>query len=96
MSVTLRKRKNVDGTISLRLDIYRNGVREVETLKHLKLAKPSNLIDREQNKERLKQAQEIAVARAAQLEATNYSMVSNAGKKNACYGMDAKLHRQLC
>ncbi len=81
MSVILRKRKNADGSVTLRLDIYNNGVRQIETLKHLKLAKPSNLIDREQNKERLKQAQEIAVARAADLQATNYSMVSDAGKK---------------
>jgi integrase/recombinase XerD len=42
MSVVLRKRKNADGTTSLRLDIYRNGQRTIEILKHLQLAKPSN------------------------------------------------------
>jgi integrase/recombinase XerD len=81
MSVVLRKRKNSDGTTTLRLDIYHNGQRTVETLKHLKLAKPSNLLDREQNKKRMQQADEIAVTRAAELEASNYSMVTDAGKK---------------
>ncbi len=81
MSVILRKRKNADGSTTLRLDIYRNGQRTVETLKHLKLAKPSNLLDREQNKKRMQQADEIAISRAAELEANNYSMVTDAGKK---------------
>lgn len=81
MSVVLRKRKNADGTTSLRLDIYNNGQRTVETLKHLKLAKPSNLIDREQNIQRMRQAEQIAVARAAELSAKDYNMVTDAGKK---------------
>jgi len=81
MSVVLRKRKNADGTTTLRLDIYHNGQRKIETLKHLKLAKSSNLLDREQNKQRMQQAEEIAVTRAAELEANNYSMVTDAGKK---------------
>jgi len=81
MSVILRKRKNSDGSISLRLDIYSNGKRSIETLKHLKLSKPSNLIDREQNKKKMQQAEEISVTRAAELEANNYSMVTDAGKK---------------
>src|SRR3954452_19419144 len=81
MSVTLRKRKNADGTTSLRLDIYHNGQRTVETLKHLQLNKPSNILDREQNKKRVQQAEEIAVTRAAELEANNYSMVTDAGRK---------------
>jgi len=81
MSVILRKRKNADGTISLRLDIYNNGKRTIETLKHLKLAKPSNVKDREENKSFLQQAEAIKVTRASQLEANNYSMVTDAGKK---------------
>jgi hypothetical protein len=81
MSVVLRKRKNADGTTSLRLDIYHNGQRTVETLKHLKLAKPSNLLDREQNTQRMRQAEQIAVARAAELSAKDYNMVTDAGKK---------------
>ncbi|MFP5041900.1 tyrosine-type recombinase/integrase [Parasediminibacterium sp. JCM 36343] len=79
MSVTLRKRKNADGTTTLRLDIYHNGQRKVETLKHLQLAKPSNLADREANKTNLQLAQKIAIERAAQLEANNYNMVTDAG-----------------
>jgi integrase len=81
MSVVLRKRKNADGSTTLRLDIYHNGQRAIETLKHLKLAKPSNILDREHNKQRMQQAEEIAVTRAAELEANNYSMVTDAGKK---------------
>jgi len=81
MSIKLRKRKNADGSTSLRLDIYRDGKRTIETLKHLQLSKPSNLLDREQNKKRLQQAEEISISRAAELEANNYSMVTDAGKK---------------
>lgn len=81
MSVILRKRKNKDGTTTLRLDIYHEGKRSVETLKHLQLAKASNLVDREQNKARMQQADQIAVARAAELEASNYNMSTDAGKK---------------
>ena len=79
MSVKLRKRENADGTTTLRLDIYHNGQRKVETLKHLQLAKPSNLADREANKTNLQLAQKIAIERAAQLEANNYNMVTDAG-----------------
>lgn len=86
MSVILRKRKNSDGTTSLRLDIYHNGRRIIETLKHLQLAKPSNILDRENNKELLRQAEQIKVARAAELEASNYNMVSDAGKKTFVIG----------
>lgn len=81
MSVKLRKRKNADGTTSLRLDIYKDGKRIIETLKHLQLEKPSNLAVKEYNKERLHQAQSIAVKRAAELEANNYDMEIDLGKK---------------
>lgn len=81
MSVKLRKRKNTDGTTTLMLDIYHNGKRSYEFLKQLKLAKPSNAIDRENNKERIRQAEAIAVARAAELQANDYNMVTNVGKK---------------
>jgi integrase/recombinase XerD len=81
MSVKLRKRKNADGTVSLRLDIYKDGKRIIETLKHLQLAKPSNLADREDNKERLKQAESITLKRAGELEASNYNMEHDLGKK---------------
>jgi len=81
MSVKLRKRKNSDGTISLRLDIYNGGERRIETLKHLQLSKPSNIMDREHNNKKLQQAEEIAIARASVLQANDYSMVTDAGKK---------------
>lgn len=60
MSVQLRKRKNADGSTSLRLDIYSNGLRTIETLKNLKLSKVSNASDREENKklmQKLKQSE---------------------------------------
>lgn len=81
MSVKLRKRKNSDGTTSLRLDIYVNGERKIETLKHLQLVKPSTLMDREHNKNKLQQAEEIAVKRASQLQANDYNMTTDAGRK---------------
>ena len=81
MSVTLRKRKNADSSITLRLDIYHNGQRSIETLKELKLSKGSSPIDRENNKKILQQADAIRVMRAAELEANNYDMVTDAGKK---------------
>lgn len=81
MSVTLRKRKNADGTTSLRLDIYHNGHHKIETLKELQLAKPSNLADREANKTKLQKAEEIALKRAVELEGNNYNMISDAGNK---------------
>ncbi|MDR0793838.1 MAG: hypothetical protein LBE82_11055 [Chitinophagaceae bacterium] len=73
MSVTLRKRKNADGAISLRLDIYRNGKRTIETLKHLQLANPTTTAIRDTNKELLAQAKVIAVAKAMELESNNYN-----------------------
>lgn len=81
MSVILRKRKNSDGTTSLRLDIFHNGQRTIETLKNLKLSKVSNIQDREENKRLLQQAEAIKVARAAELEANNYNLITDAGKK---------------
>lgn len=81
MSVTLRKRKNADGSISLVLDIYHAGKRNYEFLKHLKLDKPSNLIDRQSNKEKLEQARKIELKRAQELSSNDYSMQSDAGKK---------------
>lgn len=81
MSVTLRKRLNADKSTTLRLDIYHNGKRWIETLKHLKIVKAANVADRESNKQNLQQAEAIRVARAAELEASGYSVTSEAGKK---------------
>lgn len=81
MSVTLRKRSNSDGTTSLLLDIYHNGKRRYEFLKELKLRKPANLEDRKANKENLELANKIATKRAQDLSATDYSMITDTGKK---------------
>lgn len=81
MPVTLRKRKNADGTISLRLDIYHEGKRTIETLKHLQLSNPTTTSVRERNKELLAQAEAIRLARAIELESVNYDVASNSGKK---------------
>ncbi len=81
MSVTLRKRENKDGTISLLLDIYHNGRRTREFLKHLKLVKPSNKKHLADNKDRLNQAEAIAIRMAGDLSSNDYNMVSDSGKK---------------
>jgi site-specific recombinase XerD len=81
MSVTLRKRMQADGSTSLLLDIYHNGKRRYEFLKHLKLVKPANPADRANNKNQEAQAKAIAIQRAAELQANDYNMVSDAGKK---------------
>lgn len=81
MSVTLRKRKNANGTTSLRLDIYKDGKHVIETLKHLQLAKASNLADRESNKEKIRQAEAIALQRATLLQANNYNLNIDLGRK---------------
>jgi len=67
MSVRLRKRKNSDGSTSLLLDIYDKGVRRYEVLKHLKLSKASNELDRQKNKEKLQLAKKIEVKRTQEL-----------------------------
>lgn len=81
MSVTLRKRKNADESTSLLLDIYHNGTRRYEFLKELKLTKPANHLERQVNKENLELATKIAVKRAQELSATDYAIVTDAGKK---------------
>lgn len=47
MNVIVRKKKNTDGTTSLRLDIYHSGKRWYEPLQNVKLSPSSNLNDRE-------------------------------------------------
>jgi len=81
MSVILRKRKNANGTTTLMLVIYSNGVRSYERLEHLQQSKPSGIADRENNKTKMQQAEAIAITRAAELQANDYSMVTDAGKK---------------
>ena len=81
MSVILRKRKNADGTFSLRLDICKNGARRIETLKYLKLSKGNTIEERARNKENLKLADEICHLRRIELEANNYNLETDNGKK---------------
>lgn len=81
MSVTLRKRKNADGTVSQLLDIYHNGKRHYEFLKHLKLVKAANPADRQANKDKSDQAKMIETKRAQELSASDYSMITDTGKK---------------
>ena len=81
MSVTLRKRLNANGTKTLMLDIYHDGVRRYERLAHLQLAKPSNIQDKENNKELLRQAELIRLNRSVELERSNYNVESESGKK---------------
>lgn len=80
MSVILRKRKNSDDSISLLLDIYHNGERRYEFLKELKLCKAANPADRQKNKDNLKLAEKIAVKRAQELSANDYSVITESGK----------------
>lgn len=50
---------------------------------HLQLVKPKNAQDREANKLNYSLAEKIAVNRADELEANNYSMVTEAGNKTS-------------
>ena len=78
MSVKLRKRKNADNTTSLILDIYHNGKRSYEFLKHLKLkTKPASPIDRQQNKENLELAESIRNKRAQELVTSGYDVATS-------------------
>lgn len=76
MSVTLRKKPNRDGTISLYLDVYHNKNRHKEYLKDCKLCKPTNAIDRKHNKEILELAENIAIKRAQELISQGYDVVA--------------------
>lgn len=77
MSVTLRKRKNRDGTTSLLLDIYHQGHRHTEFLKELKLTKAAGPIDRQKNSDNLALAKKIAIKKAQELESNNYQVISS-------------------
>ncbi len=74
MSVTLRKRKNSDGSTSLLLDIYRDGKRQYEFLSNLKLLKPTTPLDRQENRERLQLAVLIKNKREQQIQADEYEV----------------------
>lgn len=81
MSVKLRKRTNKDGSVSLRLDIHYNGERFYENLDHLKLSKGTTLLQREQNKKNLQLAEAIRHAKAVEMSASDYNIITSSNKK---------------
>lgn len=84
MSVILRKKKNATGTTSLYLEIYHNGIRKYEFLKHLKLKKGTSPLIKEENRTSLETAKKIAISTANELEKSNYNLTSDIGKKTYC------------
>ncbi len=74
MGVKLRRRKNKDGTESLLLDIYVQGKRYYEFLKHIKLLKPNSQVERLKNKETLALAESIRNKKALELEASDHQI----------------------
>lgn len=80
MSVKLRKRKNTDGTTSLRLDIYVGGKRSYELLHNLQLSAGNTFIDKEQNKQKLKLAEEIRHLKELQSQSEDYNITASSSK----------------
>jgi integrase/recombinase XerD len=74
MSVNLRKRKNKDGTTSIVLDIYHNGKRRFEFLKHCKLCKPKTPQDRTDNANKLALAEQIKTKTALRIQSGQYGV----------------------
>ena len=77
MSVTLRRKPNRDGSISLYLDVYHNKKRHKEYLSDCKLCKPTNAVDRKHNKETLELAENIAIKRAQELVSQGYDVLAS-------------------
>jgi integrase/recombinase XerD len=74
MSVTLRSKKNADGSTSLYMDIYHKGTRTKEYLKECKLVKASNPEDRVANKGKKELAKRITNLRSEELECSGYNI----------------------
>ena len=83
MNVHLRKKKLATGNTSLYLDIYTNGKRKYEFLK-LYLSKGTTVVDRENNKEVLKLAENIRAKRQLEIQSGAYGFVPDF-KKNTDY-----------
>lgn len=74
MPIKLRKIKNKDGSTSLLLDIHHNGERKREFLNDMKLLKITSPLDRIENKERLKLAEQIKNKREQELQGNDYDI----------------------
>jgi hypothetical protein len=72
----LTKRKNANGSTTLTLDYRHGGKRYREFLKHLQLCKPANPANREFNKRNLQLAETIRIAKAAELQGSDYNIKS--------------------
>lgn len=72
--VTLRERKLKDGRISLMLDIYIQGVRDVKSLKIYLLPEKGNAAIKAQNKEKRLKAEIIRIKKENELIDTNYGL----------------------
>lgn len=88
MSVILRKRKNKDGTTSLRLDIYHKGSRLIETLQ-IKLQPGSDHITKQNNKEAMDLARRIAAMRAAEITSAKYNITEDPRTVDVCAWMQS-------
>ena len=77
MSVTLRRKPNKDGSISLYLDIYHNKKRHKEFLKDCKLYRATNAPERKVNKETLELAENIAIKRSQELVSQGYDVLAS-------------------
>lgn len=70
--VKLREKKLTDGSVSLYLDVYRNGKRQREFLK-LYLVNATNAAEKEQNRQTLATAQAIRAKRQIELQNGEYT-----------------------
>jgi len=75
MPVYLRKRKNLDGTTSLLLDIWHDGKRSYEFLKECRLSNSRNPILKQEDKKKLSLAEQIKSKRAVQLQSGEYDIM---------------------
>ncbi len=80
-NVTLREKPLANGNLSLYLDIYREGVRVKEYLKLYIVNKPRNTIEREQNKETLRLAEEVRAMRESELNHSAFGLISPVKKR---------------
>ena len=83
-NVILREKLLASGSLSLYLDIYRDGIRSYEFLKLYILAKPRTPIDRQSNKETLELAEKIRTQRESDLNHAAHGEVTPI-KKNVSF-----------